>query len=302
MERIPDKVIIGDNPFIGVDHLDQSRSDAKRGSLTKERIRRTLETAFRSGASALMFSTHEEMGPVLEDFKSSVPEDGFGYYPLFPYAAKYARMATQRGAIGLAEELLVRLGFWGGLRVGAATGWGLLRKDPFRLLGAFTASEIDPFLRIISSKSLRAIVLHEVIVDLCLGLDESEPLRAYSDYVKDRYGVRVGIATRNFALLAQRIRDWNLEVDVIATPFNRIGFQMVPDRDTCVDALRQLPPGISVIAVGVLAAGLLEPRYALEYVREVPRVDAVALGTSRADHAEATFGFAAEILASKGVR
>jgi hypothetical protein len=296
VSRSVDRLIFGDNPFLGVEHLDQARYRAKRPDLTKDRMRQTLNAAVSAGATALMFSTHAAMVPILREVSLGLRHNGFGYYPLFPYAAGYARMATERGFLGLAEGLQERLGAWQGLRAGASAGWGLLRSDPRRLLRALATIEVEPFVGIMGPDRVRAILLHEIMVDLSLGLDEPGLMRECLDFLRDRYGTRVGLATRNFALLVDRICRWDLDVDVVVAPLNLLGFQMAPSREACVEALDRLPGPIALIAVSVLAGGLLEPRQALEFIRDHPRIDAVALGTSKPDHAIETFHAAAEIL------
>jgi hypothetical protein len=96
--------------------------------------------------------------------------------------------------------------------------------------------------------------------------------------------------------LMSRFKKWGIDLRdvVIATPSNKIGFQMNPSRSECEKALRDLPEP-NVIAMSVLAAGYLGIPEAREYVKSLPNVRGLVVGVSRGEHASKTFKLFKEV-------
>jgi hypothetical protein len=80
----------------------------------------------------------------------------------------------------------------------------------------------------------------------------------------------------------------NLEDVIIAAPFNKVGFQMVPSKENCEKALASLPRP-NVLAISILAAGYLKPEEAVEYIAGLPNIKGVVVGVSKEKHAYETF-------------
>jgi hypothetical protein len=97
----------------------------------------------------------------------------------------------------------------------------------------------------------------------------------------------------------EKFREWgiNLEKILIATPFNKIGFQMIPLKEECEKALATLPKP-NVLAISILAAGYLEPKEAIDYIARLPNIKGVAVGVSK-KHAKETFKLLREKLVMK---
>jgi hypothetical protein len=81
-----------------------------------------------------------------------------------------------------------------------------------------------------------------------------------------------------------------LEVEgaVVATPFNRVGFQMNPSREECEKTLRDLKKAV-VVAISMLAAGYLRLPEAVDYITALPNLRGVAVGVSKEKHVRETF-------------
>jgi hypothetical protein len=75
---------------------------------------------------------------------------------------------------------------------------------------------------------------------------------------------------------------------LIATPFNKVGFQMNPSGVECEKALAKIPEP-NVIAMSILAAGYLKPSEAITYVKNLPNLLGVVVGVSKESHACETF-------------
>jgi len=103
-------------------------------------------------------------------------------------------------------------------------------------------------------------------------------------------GITPGFNTGNFALLVEKFKEWDISLDdvVIAAPFNKVGFQMVPSKEECEKALAQLPKP-NVLAISILAAGYLKPKEAIDYIASLPNIRGVAVGVSKERHANETF-------------
>ena len=88
----------------------------------------------------------------------------------------------------------------------------------------------------------------------------------------------------------REFNEWGIDLDhtVIATPFNKAGFQMNPSREECENILSSLSSPV-VIAISVLAAGYLKPVEAVNYIESLPNIKGVAVGVSKEYHARETF-------------
>jgi hypothetical protein len=105
-----------------------------------------------------------------------------------------------------------------------------------------------------------------------------------------KVGIKPGFETRNFAYLVSKFREWSVDFGeiIIATPFNKVGFQMNPSRTECEKALADLPEP-NTIAMSILAAGYLKPPEAIDYIQSLSNLKGVVVGVSKEQHARETF-------------
>jgi len=112
MSKIVDRVLLGDNPFFGVDHLSLERA-RERAALAKrfERIVQVIEVANRMGVKGFVVSTHPELRDML-NYIDQQPEleQKVRYYPIVPYVQEYVSRATQKGMINAVIDILKPLG------------------------------------------------------------------------------------------------------------------------------------------------------------------------------------------------
>src|SRR5438445_10403095 len=92
-----ERVLIGDNPFIGVDHMSQDRARERLAQLNSETEARILQIAFKNGASGFVFSTHPNHLEVFRLLKDHNPHMYFDLYPHITYAQRTNPQATQTG-------------------------------------------------------------------------------------------------------------------------------------------------------------------------------------------------------------
>ncbi|MEM5868312.1 MAG: hypothetical protein QXG39_10390, partial [Candidatus Aenigmatarchaeota archaeon] len=136
---------------------------------------------------------------------------------------------------------------------------------------------------------LESVLLHQLVTDLCLSLGLERVFKFYIKFLS-KAGIIPGFNTGNFAFLVGKFREWDISLEdvVIAAPFNKVGFQMVPSKEECEKALESLPKP-NVLAISILAAGYLKPEEAVDYIAGLPNIKSVAVGVSKEKHAIETF-------------
>jgi hypothetical protein len=285
-------LLVGDNPFHGISHLSQERGRLRGNEITQaEYAAKLVMTSVDNGANGFMFSVSDETLSILSKIRERGGINRVRLYALVPYAYEYVRLATQIGGIPRLVKRLAKQIVTSGNVTAIATGLkGVIRTDPVALLKTYLIYEIS---RIKSSAgkqaNLDAVLLHEIITDMALALNLDWLFKSYVDLIS-RLGIKPGFETRNFAYLVNKFREWGVDFDkiTIATPFNRVGFQMNPSGAECEKALASIPEP-DVIAMSILAAGYLKPPEAIKYIRSLPNLVGVVVGVSKEQHAHETF-------------
>jgi hypothetical protein len=284
--------LVGDNPFHGISHLSQERSRLRGNAIAQDEYDANLVmTSVNSGAEGFMFSVSEKTLSILKIIRERKEIDRLKLYALVPYAYEYVRLATQFGGIsGLGKKLAREILVSGNLKAIAAGLKAVTMMDPASLMKAYLTYEIS---RVKSAAGKQAnldyVLLHEIITDMALALDIDWLFKSYVDFIVD-LGMTPGFETRNFVYLVNRFKQWNIDFKdiVIATPFNRIGFQMNPSREECEKVLQDIREPI-LIAMSVLAAGHLGVTGAMEYLKGLSNLRGVVLGVSSEGQARETF-------------
>jgi hypothetical protein len=285
------RVLLGDNPFIGVDHLSQEKARETLARLNSKKIANVMVIAFSNGADGFVFSTHPTNLAALRLLKKENPELAFGLYPLLPYAQGYVRVMNEKGTMALFSEFMNKLSVGGKVKALVGGGISALTMNPYKILSTFVDAEVESFLRASNENSkLEAVFLHEIVVDLAIGLKLEELFQSYIAHINDSYHVKAGLVTRNFPRLVSYLNEIGQRLSdvIIMTPFNKVGFQMNPSRQECENILVQQSQ-LDVIAMSVFAAGLVGLDDAVEYVKALPNLKSVVVGVSREEHAKVTF-------------
>jgi hypothetical protein len=288
-----DKVLlVGDNPFQGISHLSQERSRIRGDSPTNpEFAARLIELSVKNGADGFMFSVSEKTLSILDVLRKNGENDGLRLYAIVPYAYEYVRLASANGGIpGLAKKLVREIVFSGNLRAAASGLNGVLSSDLASLVKTYLLYEVSRVRRSAGGKAkLESVLLHQLLTDLCLGLGLDWVFKFYTGFLL-KIGIVPGFNTGNFAFLVEKFREWNISLEdvVVAAPFNKVGFQMVPSKEECEKALASIPKP-NVLAISILAAGYLKPEEAVDYIACLPNIKGVAVGVSKERHANETF-------------
>jgi hypothetical protein len=285
-------LLVGDNPFHGISHLSQQRSRARSENINDPQYcSKLVLTSLDNGANGFMFSVSETTLSILKAIRRNRGNRNMELYAIVPYAYEYVRMATQSGGIsGLAKQIAKKLVLSGNIKA-LATGFkGLISMDPESLLKSYMLYEISR-IRSSAGKSanLRSVFLHEIITEMAISLNMHWLFDCFIDFAST-IGITPGFETRNFVFLMNKLTEWNIDPRkvLIATPFNKAGFQMSPSREGCERALAKAPES-NVIAMSVLAAGYLKLTEAIDYLGTLSNLKGIVVGVSRENHAHETF-------------
>ena len=285
-------LLVGDNPFHGISHLSQERARARCDELVipAEKAADIISTSLKNGANGFMFSVSDLTLSTLKIMQNRDYFEQMKLYAIVPYAFEYVRVATQAGIPGLAKRFAKQLVVSGNIGAILSGASALFKQNPSGLLKTYLAYEI---LRIKSATGKKArlssILLHELVTDMCLGLDLDWLFKSYISYLSKRK-ITPGFNTRNFPYLVKKFSEWNIDLNqtVIATQFNKAGFQMNPSKEECEKTLSSLTSPI-VLAISVLAAGYLKPLEALDYIAGLRNLKGVVAGVSTEQQARELF-------------
>ena len=284
-------LLVGDNPFHGISHLSQERSRVRGDTPTNpEYAARLIGLSVENGADGFMFSVSDTTLSILDILRKNGHNDGLRLYAIVPYAYEYVRLAGALGGVpGLAKKLIREIVFSGNFRAVASGLNGVVRSDLASLVKTYLLYEVSRVRRSAGKAGLESVLLHQLITDLCLGLSLDWVFKFYTEFLL-KSGITPGFNTGNFALLVEKLREWDIGLEdvVIAAPFNKVGFQMVPSKEECEKALASLPKP-NVLAISILAAGYLKPEEAVDYIAGLPNIKGVAVGVSKERHAIETF-------------
>jgi len=284
--------IVGDNPFLNISHLSQSKA--------RERVddpgdpvfaAHLLRLALENGANGFTFSMCDSNLSILDNLDLKGLDKGLGLYPVLPYAFEYVQKATQRGGFsGLVKKLgwdMIKSGNAESLVYGVST---TLTANPESLLKAYLGYELSRLdSHLSTTMRLESVLLHQVVTDLILALDLDWLFKAYIAFLSHKK-ITPGFNTGNFPYLVRKFAEWNIDLNkvIILTPFNKVGFQMTPSIEECEKALNMLPSPV-VIAMSILASGYIKPDEASKYLASLPNIKGIAVGVSKEKQAKETF-------------
>lgn len=284
-ERRIDPIVLGHNPFFGVDHLSRERG-AQRELQFEDNgaILEMIRFAAGEGAGGMMMSTHPRSALVAEAVRRDAKLlETVSFYPLLPYIAKYVRQANEKGIMNVVFDQLKNAGWAQRLALLGSGALSVLRKDYQEILRTMIRMELTPF----QGLSVRAVFLHDALTDLALALDIPEVFDLYCNEIAERFHAQPAFATKNLPFLIERFKAYGIANPLVLTHVNKLGFGMNPSRRACEICLAE--NRLRVMAMGTLASGYLRPEEAYPYVFGLPNIDSVVVGVSSRDHAHETF-------------
>jgi hypothetical protein len=287
----PSRILLGDNPFIGVDHLSQERSREKTRNLNPRAITRVIDSAVKAGAQGIVCSAHPVMKASLREMKEDHRPQGLDVFLVVPDVQHYIRLVSQGGMLRVLAETFENLSTGGKAKALVGGGISMVTSNPTRAMKTYVAAELSSFVREVPADSrLKGVFLHELITELIVSFRLASFAQEYINFVRDSLGIKPGFVTRNFAKFVEFVCQSRLPISEIAvmTPFNPIGFQMNPSRHECEDSLQRAKDA-DIIAMSVLAGGYLSLDDAIAYLRRLPIKMSCVVGVSTEIHAQETF-------------
>jgi hypothetical protein len=285
-----DRLILGANPLCGVDHFSSDRARERSLQLSRDKILAVVKASFSAGATGFNFSPHPIVYNILKKLREEECSYAFGLYPMFPDTQTYVKTQLTSGTTGMLKQLLGDLGVMGSARALVQGGLSWMTADPLRAMKLYLDMEIDKLLDIAPSNSrLKTVLAHEVLTDLALAFRSDNIIRIYFEHLKDKHRLVPGFVTRNFPRFVDFCvkHDLPLNEMIIMTPFNRLGFQMIPSREACERTLSRMNRK-NVIGISVLAGGQLGLDEAFGYLKPL-KIGALAVGVSNEAHARESF-------------
>jgi hypothetical protein len=290
-----DKLLIGDNPFNGVNHRSRERGRGVANMLSEREIVKVIETALDNGAQGLVFSVTPKMLSVLKYMKENGWNRELHLYPIVPDVLSLVNESAELGMAGLLSRFLNGLSVQGKLKFMVKGGLAALSLSPVELIKIYLDTEIARIYETLPpGAEIRAIFLHEVVTDTLVSLRIPNVLQEYCKHIQSRFGVVPGLVTRNFPKFAERAQLSSLPLDlvVIMAPFNAVGFQMNPSKKHCEEAFVKTDPlKVHVIAMSIMAAGRLSLHEAIKYITFLSRYRTLScvVGVSSSLQASETF-------------
>ena len=275
------EILLGDNPFFGIDHLSQERARQRMQVInTFSKITDVMEYVSSFGVKGFVVSTHPHMKELIKHMEENTSIlQKYEFYPILPYAQGYVAKVTEKGIMNTINEVLSQGNIQTRIKIILKGSTSFLKKDFEKLFQTFIDVELLPFHQV----KKKAIFLHNVITDLAVSLNMKKIIQSFTDHVEKQYGVKPGLVTLNFPKTVNALKNWNMEIPVIMTSFNPIGYQMNPSKDDCENFLSEA----NVIAMNVLAGGFLKPKESFEYISKLD-INSVVLGMSSKEHAKET--------------
>lgn len=278
-------LLVGDNPFQGVSHLSQERARERGQRIVEPKYGAELvRLSAENGADGFMFSVSDNTLSILRSLPAS--RRNLKLYAIAPAASDYVRLASRLGTPGLVEYLAKQVLSSRNVKSVVSGLKGVIGRDPVSLMKAYLFYEISR-VRAVMTPAVRpsCLILHEMVTDMALALNLSWLFKSYIGFMH-RLKIKPGFETRNFPYLVDRLRNWGMELDgvTLVASFNKAGFQMVPSRLACEEALMSVPE-TEVIAMSLLAGGYLKLPEAVDYIKGMPQLGGIVVGVSREEHA-----------------
>lgn len=280
-----DTVMLGDNPFFGVDHLSHERGRQRliqQGNF--ERAVQVIKCSYDLGVHDMMIGIRPSLQEFLNTLKNnSNLLDLISFHPLLPYVQGYVLKTSQQGMINTLKEVLRSAGLHEELKLIVRGGLGFLKKDISDLFRIF----IDIELLKLKNLKIKTVFLHPALTDLALALNMKEIFTNFDNHLHDRYHLKSGFCTKNFPSLISKLQEWNLTSAEIMTSFNKCGFMMNPSKEKCEEALNEFDG--KLVAMNIFAGGYLSLQEAYDYLSSFPKLRRVVIGVSSMDNAKQTF-------------
>tara|TARA_B100000315_G_C14569025_1_gene584504 strand:- start:414 stop:1286 length:873 start_codon:yes stop_codon:yes gene_type:complete len=273
-------LILGHNPFIGINHESQNRGIQKAMKFQNiDSILSFIEKSYGAGIDRMMLSTHPLAVQLCKKIVKSKLEERITFLPLVPYMQKYIRQANESGILNMVGSLIETMGIKKGISALSKAGLAKILNNPKRLIESLIDLEFDCFKKLHCDR----VFLHNALTDLAIGLDDPIPIKIFKEYIENRLKLNVGFGTLNLAIAIEQFSAWGLPGEYFMAPFNKLGHQMNPSVKVNLAAL-QNNQDINILAMSTLASGALRPEEAFQFLNSINNIDSIVVGISSEKH------------------
>ena len=280
-----DSIMLGDNPFFGVDHLSHERGRARAEKYkTFDYTVDVIKCAHEYGMSEMAVGTRPRLGELINCIKkkSNLIEE-INFNPILPYAQDYVLKVSEKGLMSTMKEVLGGAGIQNELKILTKGGLGFLKKDLEELFKVL----IDVEILKLKDVKVKTVYLHPILTDLALALNLKGIFETFSNHLHDKYKLKIGLSTKNFPALVSKLDEWKLKIDDIMTSFNKTGFLMNPSRAECEKMLATYTGGVT--AMNIFGGGYYGLEETHEYAVSLSNLKKIVVGASSVEHAKQTF-------------
>lgn len=281
-----DQIILGDNQFFGVNHSSQDR-----GRQTYEQfkdiseIKKIIYTAMDYGVKGIFFSTHPAVYQIMDMIRADLTlKKELSFYVNVPYIIKYVQMLNEMGMIRTVKTVLSGKSALENSLYMLNTGFDVLTNNYLSVANRIIDVELNPF----HDLNVKAVFLHNSLVDLAIGYKLTRVLQNFYDYIAKKYHVIPAFGTINYPLLCKELNKADINEALVMTSVNKKGFIMNPSRAEVEKAI--VDNNHTILAMGTLASGSIHPEEAYEYLFSIKKIKHVVVGLSSKKHADETFG------------
>lgn len=275
------ELLLGDNPFFGIDHLSQERARTRMKILTGlDKIIEIMEYVSSLGVKGFVVSTHPQLKQLIKIMETNTTLlKKFDFYPILPYAQGYVASVTDKGIMNVLNEILSAGSGQKKLKLILKGTTGFLRKDFDKLFQTLIDFELLP----LEHTRKKIVFLHDVVTDLAISLGMKKIIENFLHHIENQYKVEGGLVTKNFPKLVQTLEEWQIKLPPVMSSFNSIGYQMNPSKEDTEKYISKT----KVIAMNVLAGGYLKPQESFQYISKLG-IKLVVIGMSSKEHAQET--------------
>jgi hypothetical protein len=277
----PPRLLLGDNPFLGVNHASAEMAQEQGARFqNSDDIVSILQAAAEIGYGGFLCTVHGKLVPVFERIANSPALRDWPIAPAIPYAHKYSELIATEGVGGLVKQVGLVNTVQSAIRAFTST----LTGEP----GPIMKGLIDSELRHVKKLNLSFVSLQNSVTDLLIGLGAHALLNSFARYIVKKYRTRPGFVTFNPEKLISLLDLEHLDVrPVVVTPVNPIGFRMFPSQADLVGSLQYGSKQVDYVAMSVLASGTVPPEEATKYLKSIPEIRSVVVGSSRVENLRA---------------
>ena len=267
-----DRILFGDNQFFSINHISEHKANLQSIKFKEDfTILETIDYARNEGVETFMCTTHDRMNSICEKIRQDkIKYKHFSIYPCMPYAHKYANSITEHGILKTIDQY-VPGNFFNSLLKG---GKAMIIKDYLKLMELMIDAEMKMFRGI----NTPVIFLQNVITDLLLGLQMTDVLIAFHDYIKYKYSAEPGFITMNMPKLLNVLENKGINNPIICCSINKAGFRMSGSIDNYESVLNSKQ--VRLIAMQVLGGGSIPVYDAIDYVCQLPNIESILFGAS----------------------